>query len=112
MNWVPTVPWWVWGLLANIAIMVIEWLNRSGGFASYFHALRFTLPLIFVAQMGLFYAWRDAPTMMLAWAAFTLGNTVLRLVNTTWMVGEIPSLSTLFGVALITAGAYCVKIGG
>lgn len=106
------VPWYCWALLANVLIMVIEYLNRTGEYPHYFAALLHTAPLIFIAQAGLHYSWKLAPSMMLAWAVFTTGNCLLRLVNTTWMVGEVPSMQTLAGVALLMAGVFMVKSGG
>lgn len=104
--------WWAWAFVANAAIMVIEYLNRTAGFATPLHAFRVTLPMILVGQVGLFYCWRDAPQMLQAWMVFTLGNCVLRLASVTWAVGEVPSFTTLAGVALMMAGGALVKAGG
>lgn len=104
--------WWLWGLLANACIVLIEFLNRKAGAVSYLEQLTVTAPLIFVAQMGLFYCWRDAPKMLLAWAVFTLGNCAFRLISVQWAVGEPPGWVTLAGVAMMIAGAFTVKAGG
>jgi len=104
--------WWMWAVVSNVTIMVIEYLNRTAGFVGPFDAFKITFPLILIAQIGLFYCWRDAPQMLLAWTVFTLGNCILRLISATWFVGEVPTLTTLVGVALIMAGGALVKVGG
>ena len=106
-----TVPWWAASIMANVSIMFVEYLNRAGGFASFFDAIKVTAPLIFVAQIGLFYAWRDAPSLMFAWAFFTVGNTLLRLVNTTYLAGEPLGWTTLAGVSVMFGGACLIKAG-
>jgi hypothetical protein len=105
------VPWYCWGILANVFIALIEYQNRVGGSSSYLGTLQTTWWMIFVAQCGLFYAWRCAPSMMLAWAAFTLGNTVVRMVSVQWAVHEPPSWATIGGVAVMVLGAFMVKAG-
>lgn len=105
------MPWYCWGILANVFIALIEYVNRTGEYG-YLGTLRYTAPLIFAAQMGLFYAWRDAPSMMLAWAAFTVGNTVIRLASVQWAVREPPTFAALAGVAVMVAGAFMVQLGG
>ena len=109
MSFVPS--WWVASIVANITITVIEYLNRAGQFDSFGEALIRTGPFILVAQWGLFYAWRDAPSFMFAWAFFTVGNSLMRLVSAQFVIGEPMSLTTLFGVSLMFGGAYFVKVG-
>jgi hypothetical protein len=109
MNWVP--PWWAASILANVAIAGVEYLNRAGNFDTFGRALLTTGPLILAAQYGLFYSWRDAPSFMLAWAFFTAGNGLIRLVSAQYMVGEGLNTLTLVGTSIIFAGAYVVKAG-
>ena len=108
---IPTPPWWVASIIANFTIAGVEYLNRAGGFANFGDALLRTWPLIIVAQFGLFYAWRDAPSFMFAWAFFTSGNLLLRLISTQFAVGEPLTLTTTLGVSLMFGGAYLVKVG-
>ncbi len=108
-QWAP--PWWVASIIANFAIASVEYLNRAGGFPDFGRALLVTSPLILAAQYGLFYSWRDAPSFMLAWAFFTAGNGLLRLVSSQYLVGEGLSTLTLVGTSIIFAGAYVVKAG-
>jgi multidrug transporter EmrE-like cation transporter len=49
--------------------------------------------------------------MMLAWAVFTVGNTVARIVSSQFFVGEPLSWATLAGISTIFAGACLVKAG-
>ena len=108
----PLFPWWAASLLANMAIAVIEYLNRTGGYPNFRSALVHTGPLILIGQLGLFYAWRDAPSFMFAWAFFSVMNAAVRLVSNYWFVQEALTPLTLLGVAVMVGGAYLVKIGG
>ncbi len=96
---------------ANIVINLIEYLNRTQGWASPWQALKVTAPLILLAQIGLFYTWRYAPTMMVGWAVFTAGNAVIRLVSNHYFVGEPLSYTASLGVAVMFAGMMIVKGG-
>lgn len=105
------IPWWAFSLLANVTITAIEYLNRTGGYPSFGHALLRTAPLILIAQWGLFRSWRDAPSLLVAWAFFSVGNCVMRIGSAYFAVQEPPSWLTLAGVALMMFGAYVVKVG-
>lgn len=106
-----SVPWYVWSVLANVAIAVTEFLNRTGGYGHAGQAFMRTAPLIFVAQVGLFYAWRDAPSFMTAWATFTIGNIGLRVLSAHFMVGERLTLDVAFGITMIIMGGHLVRQG-
>ncbi len=103
--------WWAASILANFAIAVVEYLNRVGGYPDFLRAVMVTGPFIVAAQFGLFYAWRDAPSFMFAWAFFTAGNLLLRLISAQLMIGEPLTWPTIAGVSAMLAGAYLVKIG-
>ena len=103
------LPWWAWSVVANITIAAIEYLNRVGQFANPGQAFLRTGVFILIAQVGLFYAWRDSPKFMLAWATFFLGNCIVRVLSAQFFVGETLSLNVVFGVALITAGFFVIK---
>ena len=105
------IPWFVWSIVANVTIAVIEYLNRTGGYEHFGQAFLRTGSLIFVAQIGLFYAWRDAPSFMFAWVVFNGGNVLLRLVSAHFFVGERLSLSVAFGVAFVVLGGHLVRQG-
>lgn len=106
------IPTWVcWSLLANAMITFIEYVNRTGGYASFGAVLPHTGLLILIAQAGLFYAWRDASSMMLAWAVFTVGNSAMRLASVTFAVGEVPTPRTLVGICLMLLAVWLVKTG-
>lgn len=105
------MPWWAAGLLANASIMVVEYLNRTGQYATFWHALLHTGVFIVIAQWGLWAAWSRAPSLMLAWAMFTAGNSLFRLVSVRFMVGEPLSERTLIGVGLMMVALYFIKSG-
>lgn len=103
---------WVLALvLSNVVIAAIEALNRGAQGMSYQEQLLRTGPLILVAQFGLFIGFRDAPSLMLAWAVFTCGNSLVRVLNAQFVVGEPVTLITLLGVLTVMGGGYLVKVG-
>lgn len=105
------IPWYLWALVANASICVVEYMNRSGGYGSFWSAIPYTIWPIMIAQVALFYTWRDAPKMLLAWLVFTIGNTVMRIASTYWAVGEPVNPMVLFGVLVMIAGGRIVAYG-
>jgi multidrug transporter EmrE-like cation transporter len=105
------IPWIIWSVAANFAIAATEYLNRTGGYEHAGHAFLRTAPLILIAQVGLFYAWRDAPSFMTAWATFTIGNIGLRVLSAHFIVGERMTLDVFFGIAMIVMGGHLVRQG-
>jgi hypothetical protein len=104
--------WLVSSILANLLIMRIEYYYRVSDFSwdvGLFVRLALMIP---VMQLCLWNMFAKAPSLMLAWACFTLGNTLLRLVNAYWFVGEPPNLATLAGVACILLGVGFIKVWG
>ena len=106
-----SIPWVAWSILANVAIAATEFLNRTGNYEHAGQAFAHTAGLIVLAQIGLFYAWRDAPTFLTAWAVFTVGNIGLRLLSAHFLIGERLSLGVLIGVGLIVLGGHFVRNG-
>jgi multidrug transporter EmrE-like cation transporter len=107
--WMAALPWWAWSLVANVAINVIEFLNRTRGYTGPIDAFKETAPLIVLAQIGLLYCWKGAPSMMLAWAFFSSMNALMRLVSNHFFVDEPLSLKGWLGVSVMFAGMYLVK---
>lgn len=104
------LPFWAASIIANLAIIVCEYVNRTS--ADLPSALVRTWPLIVVAQVCLWAAWNGAPSLMVAWAVFFLGSSLARLLMVTLVLGEPIRLSAvLLGVALMGAGSYVVKLG-
>lgn len=103
------MPWWLASLAANAAIITIEYLNRTsvdglGG------TLSRTWWLIALAQSFLFFAYNGAPSLMVAWVVFTIGNSLMRLVMAGTILNE--PLSYLWagaGVAAMSVASYCIK---
>lgn len=106
MNWILA------GLLANVAIQATEYINRHWGDGTWWSVLPMTVPLIAVAQWALFVGFRGAPHWMAAWAAFSLGNSLMRvaLVYLTGQpIGSWPYV--LGGVTIMLAGGLVLKEG-
>ncbi len=105
------IPWWSWSIVANLSIAIVEYFNRTAGWDHFGVALSRIGPLMLLAQCGLFYAWRDAPSFMYAWAVFTLGNVGLRVISSHFFVGEKLTLTAGLGVSLIILGGHFVRMG-
>ena len=105
------MPWWIASILANVAIAAVEYCNRMSGVhdSNLWDTLKMTAPMILIAQIGLYFAWRDAPSMMFAWAFFSVGNSLIRLASTYFLVGEPVGWLTVAGVSLMFGGALLVK---
>lgn len=101
----------MWSIVANAAICSVEYMNRTGGFGSFWQAIPYTFLPIALAQIGLFYAWKDAPKMLIAWIVFTIGNSLFRIASTWLFVGEPLNLTVLAGVLLMIAGGRVVAMG-
>ena len=101
--------WWVASLISNLAIICTEYLNRTatGGWVT---VLPQTAPLIIVAQFCLFRAFNGAPHWMLAWAVFTVGNSIMR-VAAVGLFGDKVSNWPLasFAIGIMMGGAFLMK---
>lgn len=105
------MPWWAWSLVANLAIAAIEYLNRAGGFSGPGAAFLRTGPLIVLSQIGLFYCWRHAPSFLLAWVFFSIGNSGLRLLSSHFLIGDQLTWQAGADVSLILLGGWLVTTG-
>jgi hypothetical membrane protein len=103
--------WWVIAsVMANAAIIAVECLNRTQ--PSLGDAMVRTWPLIVLAQVGLYFSWHHAPHMMVAWLVFTVGNSIMRVIATTSVLGEPMKIWwVLLGIALMFAGSLAIKQG-
>lgn len=106
-----TIPWWVWSLVSNVAVAIVEYQNRTGGFANPVQAFTRTGPALLLMQIALFYNWRDAPKFMLAWAAFFFGNCIVRVISAHFFVGEPISFNTAIGILLVGIGFHVIRSG-
>ena len=106
-----TLPWWAAGIVANGAICAVEYFNRTQGATGWMGALRYTLPFIIIGQWALYRSWHGAPTMIVAWMFFTIGNNLVRLLSSYFLVGERFGWQVPLGCAVMFAGSYLVKMG-
>lgn len=101
--------WWIASLIANVAIIGTEYLNRhaTGGWLS---VLPQTFPLIVVAQFCLFRAFNDAPHWFMAWAVFTVGNSIMRVSAVGLMGEKVASWPiALASITVMMCGAFLMK---
>ena len=107
------IPWWACSLLSNAAIIGVEYLNRYSGGGSWLAALRFTWPLIILAQWCLWRSWSAAPHWLTAWMVFTVGNSVVRVLAVgIFGAGEVAAWHrVVLGIATMMAGSFILKGG-
>jgi hypothetical protein len=102
------MPWWLPLIVANAGIQYVEYTNRRS--ETWQAALPQTLLPIIISQWGLFYGWRHAPSLLTAWAFYTLGNSMARCV-TSFLLGEHFSYLTPLGIGVMFAGSTLVREG-
>lgn len=106
-----SIPWWAYSIFANLAIMLVEYTNRTSNYEHFGQQFAQMWPFILLAQFGLFYTWRDGPSFMYAWAFFTTGNIMCRVVSAHFFVGEKLTFNVAIGIAIILLGGHFVRMG-
>ena len=101
--------WILWLLIANGAIMWLEFSYRAGTYNSFFVALPYTIVPILLGQCGLYYAFRLAPSLLICGAAFTLVNVGLRVVNT-YRLGEVINMYNWLGILFLIVSMFLLKM--
>jgi len=101
--------WILSSIAANLCIAVLEYIYRTNSLSAGL-ALKI-VPLVIFMQLMLWHTWRAGPSLMLAWGVFTLGNTVLRVVNTHFMICEPMNTSTWLALTLIMTGVFVMHYG-
>lgn len=99
--------WILAAIIANLAIFALEYIYRTTR-GNFFSVLYLTTIPIVLAQWALFDMFKNAPSLLIAGAAFTIVNAVLRMVNS-YLVGEPPGLWAYFGVLLMVVAVFIIK---
>lgn len=99
--------WILTSFVANFSIAFLEWNHRTSGLTLV--SLSRVIPAIAVCQAALWFSWRNAPSVMVAWATLTLGNTVLRIISTHFILHEPLSVKIWAGIVLISAGTFVMN---
>ena len=102
------MPWFVGGIVANVAIAIVEYYNRRLGLG-FIGTLPYTFVFIVIGQWGLHHQWSKAPDFMVAWIFFTLGNNVLRLLSSYFAVGEPANWKQILLTGVMFGCAYGMK---
>lgn len=101
--------WILWIVLSNVSVTYLEWAYRTAKYASFTESLPYIIVPILVTQLGLFYGFRNAPSLFLCAAVFTTINTLLR-VATVLYIGERMLAVNWLGVALLFVGVLLLKV--
>jgi len=106
--WFYSIPWWAASLASNVAIIATEYINRTS--PSFGAAISKSWALILFAQVCLFISYNGAPSLLAAWVTFTVGNSFVRLVMASTVLGEPLRLPwAIVAAAFMAAGSYCIK---
>lgn len=102
------LPWWAISLLSNVAIIATEYLNRTQ--PSMQEALVRTWPLIVLAQVCLYFSYNRAPSLLVAWIMFSVGNSAMRLLMAGTVMHEpFHAPWAVAGAVLMMVASYCIK---
>lgn len=99
----------IWLLVANAGIFWLEYVYRNATYESFIGASPYIVAPIILSQVGLFYGFRLAPSILLAGAMFTVVNVSLRVVNT-YRLGEYINGWNWLGVALLIVATFLLKV--
>lgn len=100
--------WILWIVLSNVSVTYLEWVYRTGKYPSFIESLPYIILPILVTQLGLFYGFKQAPSLFLCAAVFTTINTVLR-VATVLYIGEQMQPINWLGVMFLFIGVVLLK---
>jgi len=100
----------LYALFANINVLTLEYVYRVGTFNSFVSSVPYTIVPILLAQWALFMLFKTAPTYMLAWAMFAVGNAVLRLIPN-YYLNEGINMQIIAGIGFMVGGMYLIKLG-
>lgn len=108
---IQSIPWWAFAVLANLAVILQEWVFRSS--PTYAKALVVTLPFMVLANYCLYRTFSGASAWLLAWVVFTLGNSSMRVASVALTSQhEVRHWATvILGIAIMLCGAYLLKKG-
>jgi hypothetical protein len=101
------VNWLVTSIAANGCIVVLEYLHRTSSLGWYNVAR--IVPMVILCQACIWSTWKNAPSVMVAWCALTFGNTILRVLNTHYLLNEPMTGQVWLALVLMTAGAVVMN---
>lgn len=101
--------WILWIVLSNISVTYLEWAYRTAKYPEFFTSLPYIIIPILCTQLGLFYGFRQAPSLFLCAAVFTTINTLMRVATVIYL-GEKMLLINWLGVAVLFAGVMMLKV--
>lgn len=101
--------WLAWIALSNTGIFWLEYCYRTGKYDGFVQALPYIIVPMFLGQVGLFYGFRTAPSLLIAGAVFTVINVALRVTNT-YIIGESINYINWIGVVLLVLATILLKV--
>lgn len=100
---------WILALIvANIAVFILEYIYRAVP-GNFFTLLYLSTVPILLGQWALFDMFRNAPSLIIAGAAFSIVNVLLRVINS-YLVGEAPGDLTYLGILFMILAIIIMKL--
>ena len=101
--------WILPSILASMAAVGLEYVYRARWFDSYWQGWWALLPFGILIQCSLFYSYRDAPRLLVAWSTFFAINAVLRVGVSSLVLQETLTPLTVLALVLIVGGAVLMR---
>lgn len=101
--------WTIYIILANISVAFTEYIYRKGSYENFFVALPVIFPLMLVSQYSLFEGFKNAPSLLLAGAVFSLLNIALRVVNCAYLQENLNFVNWC-GVAFMVGSVILLRV--
>lgn len=101
--------WWHWLLVSNTAIAVVEYMYRKGSYDSFIVSLPYIAIPVLLGQVGLFYGFRHAPSLVIAGVTFSIINSLLRVGNTL-LLGERLGMYQVIALLLMIAASFVARM--
>lgn len=101
--------WVLLSLVASLVVVGLEYVYRIKLFPSYLAGWWLLFPASLAIQSALFYSYRDAPKLLVAWSTFFLLNAMLRVGVSTLGLHESFTPRTGLALGLIILGAVLIR---
>jgi len=101
--------WWHWLLVSNLAIAVVEYMYRKGDYDSFIVSLPYIAIPVLAGQVGLFYGFRHAPSLVIAGVTFSIINALIRVGNTL-ILGERLGVYQILALCLMILAAIVARL--
>ena len=91
-----------------LCVSITEYINRTA--PDFSTAMMHSVAFITVSQIGLYFIFSKAPSIMAAWLAFTVGMSLVRVLSSMYVLDEPLNAGwLLIGVGFTLAASLAIK---